>query len=280
MIAILGATGQLGTAFVRLLGKSAAPITRDELDLSDTPSIATWANDTRPELMINCAGYTDVDAAEMNEGASHLVNTLAVGALARAASDIGSRFVTFSTDYVFDGNKTTGYIESDAPNPMSVYGRTKLEGEQLARSVNPESLVIRTSWVLSGTHPNFAATMLRLIRKGQVRVVNDQRGRPTVVDDLAKSTLTCLDSGASGVLHLTNQGETTWFGLAQEVAELAGLDRARVKPCSTADFPRPAARPANSVLDSERFADLAIPPTPHYRESLDAVVQSLVERGY
>ena len=280
MIAILGATGQLGTAFMRLLGESATPITRNELDLTDTPSIIAWASDTRPELMINCAAFTDVDAAEVNEAASQLVNTVAVGALAQAASDIGSKFVTFSTDYVFDGNKTTGYIESDAPNPQSTYGRTKLEGEQLARSANPDSLVIRTSWVLSGTHPNFAATMLRLIRKGSVRVVNDQRGRPTVVDDLAKSTLDCLYSGATGVLHLTNQGETTWFGLAQEVADLAGLDRGRVTACSTADFPLPAARPANSVLDSERLSDLPIRLMPQYRDSLETVVQGLIERGY
>ena len=280
MIAVLGADGQLGSAFMRLLGYGATPVTRTELDLTDPRALNPWLADHDPELVINCAAYTAVDAAEKDEETARAVNALAVGALAGAAVVHGFRFITFSTDYVFDGSKPTGYFESDATNPLSVYGLTKLEGEELALLANPESLIVRTSWLLSGTHPNFAAKMIDLIEKGHVNVVTDQRGRPTVVDDLAAATLAGFEAGATGILHLANSGETTWYELAREVAELAGLDPNRVAPCTTADYPRPAARPANSILDSERFADLGIEPLPSYQDSLASVVHDLLRRDH
>jgi dTDP-4-dehydrorhamnose reductase len=185
--------------------------------------------------------------------------------------------VTFSTDYVFDGTTTGGYVESDQTNPQTVYGVTKLEGEQLALHDHPDALVVRTSWLLSGTHPNFASTMIKLTRNGPVSVVDDQRGRPTLADDLARVTLDAIDHGATGVLHLANEGVTTWFGLAREIAAIAGLDPERVSPCTTAEFPRPAPRPADSVLNSERLAGLAIEPMPPYRPGLEAAVRALMD---
>ncbi|MFQ5524308.1 MAG: dTDP-4-dehydrorhamnose reductase [Acidimicrobiia bacterium] len=280
MIAVLGAGGQLGSAFCRLLGAAAHPVTRAELDLTDLAAIQPWMEARRPEVVVNCAAYTAVDAAEEDEATARRVNADAVGVLAEAARDSGARLVTFSTDYVFDGTKPEPYVESDPPHPMSAYGRTKAEGERLALEANPEALVVRTSWVLSGTHPNFAATMLRLIRQGPVQVVNDQRGRPTIVDDLAPATLACVEAGAYGIVHLTNQGETTWYGLACEIAQIAGLDPDRVSPCTTEEFPRPAPRPANSVLDSERLEGLGVAALPHYRPSLERVVADLVARGF
>jgi dTDP-4-dehydrorhamnose reductase len=275
VIAVLGANGQLGSAFARFLGRSASLLTRADLDLRDLDAVRTWADDERPTAIINCAAYTAVDAAETDEQSARTVNALAVGALADACAIQGSKLVTFSTDYVFDGEAPTGYIESATPNPVNAYGRTKLEGERLALAAGGDVLIIRTSWVMSGTHPSFASKMLDLIGKGPVSVVDDQRGRPTFADDLAKATVDTILAGASGVLHLTNQGETTWFGLAREIAEIAGLPSDRVLPCSSSDFTRPARRPHNSVLDSDRLGALGVPPPPHYRDALEDAIRQL-----
>ncbi|HLF43280.1 MAG TPA: dTDP-4-dehydrorhamnose reductase [Acidimicrobiia bacterium] len=279
MIAVLGAGGQLGTAFIRLLDGDAVPLTRADIDLTRPEEIEPWIASNRPELVINCAAYTAVDAAEEHESTARLVNATAVGYLAESTARRGAGLVTFSTDYVFDGTKDSGYFESDPPHPLNVYGETKLEGEQLAMEKHPGVLVIRTSWVLSGTHRNFASSMLELIAKGPVRVVNDQRGKPTLVDDLAAATMEAVQREASGVVHLTNQGETTWFGLARDIAEFSGLDPDHVMPITTDQFPRPAARPTNSVLDSERLDELSLDPLPHYRPSLRRAVEQLLSTG-
>lgn len=268
MIAVLGSNGQLGAAFLRLLGGDASPVPRTHLDLEDIETIPAWVERNRPETIINCAAYTSVDAAETDRNTARLVNAVAVGALAEAANDQGSKLVTFSTDYVFDGEKTTGYVESDIPNPLNVYGRTKLEGERLALSRHSRALVIRTSWLLSTTHPNFLTTMLATLAEGEVLVVDDQRGRPTFVDDLVRGTLAAMDGEASGVLHLTNSGVATWSQLAREIATLAGYDPNQIKPISSASLDRPALRPANSILDSHRIEDLGLDAMPHYSESL------------
>ena len=278
MIVVTGPTGQLGTAFGRLLeGREVRNLSETELDFKHLEEIPRALAAIGPSMVINCAAYTAVDAAEEDEGTARIVNATAVGALAAACADIGARFVTFSTDYVFDGTSADGYVESDRPNPMSAYGRTKLEGERLALDRNPDALVVRTSWLLSGTHANFAATMIELIGRGPVRVVDDQRGRPTLVDDLARATVDAVGRGATGILHLANEGITTWYGLAREVASIAGLDPERVTPCSTDEFPRPAPRPADSVLNSERLAELGIDPMPPYQPSLAAAVKQLLD---
>lgn len=279
MIAVLGAGGQLGTAFIGLLDGDAVPLTRADIDLTRPEEIEPWIASNRPALVINCAAYTAVDAAEEHESTARLVNATAVGYLAESTARHGAGFVTFSTDYVFDGTKDSGYIESDPPHPLNVYGETKLEGEQLAMEINPGVLVIRTSWVLSGTHRNFASAMLELIAKGPVLVVNDQRGKPTLVDDLAAATMEAVQREASGVVHLTNQGETTWFGLARDIAEFSGLDLDHVMPITTDQFSRPATRPTNSVLDSERLDELSLAPLPHYRPSLRRAVEQLLSTG-
>ncbi|MEX2653200.1 MAG: dTDP-4-dehydrorhamnose reductase [Acidimicrobiia bacterium] len=278
MIAVLGANGQLGSAFVRALNYSCHAVTREELDLADPEAIRPWVESEKPELVINCAAYTAVDAAETDAETARAVNALAVEALAAATARHGARLVTFSTDYVFDGEKETGYVESDLPNPLNVYGRTKLEGEQLALKANPDGLVIRTSWLLSATHRNFLTTMLAQLGD-EVSVVDDQRGRPTFVDDLVIATLEAVDTDASGILHLTNQGETTWFELAREIAVLAGLDPGLVRPISSSELARPAIRPANSVLDSERLDGLGIDELSPYRRALKLATQAQSLRG-
>jgi dTDP-4-dehydrorhamnose reductase len=278
VIAVLGSRGQLGSAFARLLGDEANLLTRSDLDLRNHDGIRAWVQSARPEVILNCAAYTAVDAAETDQHTARAVNALAVGALAQACSVTGTRLVTFSTDYVFNGRKQTPYVESDPPDPLNVYGATKAEGEDLALALGAEVLIVRTSWVMSGTHPSFLSKMLDLITAGPVRVVDDQRGRPTFVDDLAVGTMGALEAGATGLLHLTNEGETTWFGLARQIAELAGLDPERVQPSSSDDFPRPALRPHNSLLDSERRGPLGLPPLPHYQASLKPTIDQ-VRRG-
>jgi dTDP-4-dehydrorhamnose reductase len=278
MIVVTGASGQLGTAFRRLLSdRDVRYLDEDELDFENLEEIPQVLAAINPSLVINCAAYTAVDAAEENERLARIVNTTAVGELARASADIGAQFVTFSTDYVFDGTKVGGYLESDPTDPVSVYGRTKADGERLAQAAHPGSLIVRTSWLLSGTHANFASTMIKLINRGPVKVVDDQRGRPTLANDLARVTLDAVDHGATGVVHLANEGPTTWYGLARDIAVIANLDVDRVTPCSTDEFPRPAPRPANSVLDSERVSGFGIEPMPHYRHGLEAAVESLLK---
>ncbi len=272
MIVVTGADGQLGTAFRKILTDDVVFLTRATLDLGDLGRIGPTLAGLQPSAVINCAAYTAVDGAESEEDTASTINGRAVHEMATVCRDAGVRFVTFSTDYVFDGTKDGGYVESDAPNPINAYGRSKLLGERLALEANPDALIIRTSWLLSGTHPNFALTMLRLLGKRDVSVVNDQFGRPTLVDDLARATLEAVDDGVTGVLHLANVGVTTWFELARQVADIAGLDSARVHPCATAEYPTLAARPPNSVLDSERLSS----PMPRYEASLTAAVQSLL----
>lgn len=272
---VTGATGQLGTAFRAVAGRTTAFLARSDLDLSQPLRVAQVLDDLEPKLVINCAGYTAVDRAESEPEIARAVNTESVEALAEWCHRKNARLVTFSTDYVFDGTKDGGYVESDTTNPLNVYGATKLAGEQLALAAAPDTLVVRTSWVLSGTHPNFAATMLRLARARAVDVVDDQRGRPTLVDDLAPAVMGAITAGATGILHLTNQGAVTWYGLARMVLDMAGVEDAELSPCTTAEFPRPATRPANSVLDSERLEELGLEPMPHFEPALRRAVAML-----
>jgi len=270
VIVVTGAHGQLGTAFLKLIPE-ATGLARDDLNLSEPTSIRPTLNSLRPSLVVNCAAYTAVDAAEKDAENARIVNAQSVRELASTCADIGARFVTFSTDYVFDGSKAEPYVESDPTRPINVYGETKAEGEQAAIEANPDALIIRTSWVLSGTHPNFTSTMLQLAARGKATVVNDQIGRPTMANDLARGTMQVLDDGLTGILHLANQGALSWFELARIVFEMGGFDSHAVEPCASSEFPRPAPRPANSVLNSERVGDVL----PHFETELAAAVLAL-----
>ena len=180
---------------------------------------------------------------------------------------------------MFAGDGDRPYLESDPIAPINAYGRSKAEGERFAQQTHPDALIVRTSWLVSGTHPNFVATMIRLARERDLSVVADQRGRPTVVDDLAAATLAALDRGATGILHLSNEGVTTWYELARAAVELAGIDPDRIRPISTDEYPTPAARPAYSVLGSQRLDELGLAPLPPWRDSLPAVVERLTGPG-
>jgi dTDP-4-dehydrorhamnose reductase len=275
MILVTGVSGQLGHAFRTRLGDGAVYLDRDGLDLTQTSRIRQVVEDHSPTVVINCAAYTAVDRAETDRDTARSVNATAVGALAEVCADIGAKLITYSTDYVFDGSKVGGYVESDAAAPINVYGTTKRDGEVLALAADPTALVIRTSWVMSGTHRSFASVMRDLVRKGEVTVVDDQIGRPTFVDDLVTGTLGALDGDASGILHLTNTGSATWYDIAREIALLEGLDPGRVRPCTTADFPTAARRPANSVLDSQRTGPLGLHPLRGWQPALAEALAQL-----
>jgi dTDP-4-dehydrorhamnose reductase len=263
----------LGTAFTRLLGPDAVPLVRSDLDLLRTETVGPTLDGIGPDAVVNCAAYTNVDKAESEEELASRVNGEAVAVLAEWADDSDVPFLTFSTDYVFDGRASTPYLESSPTDPVNAYGRSKLEGERAA--LEHGGLVVRTSWVISGSHPNFVATMIKLAGERQLQVVDDQWGCPTVCDDLAVASHAALQSGLRGLLHLTNQGPTTWFELARAAVTEAGSDPEVISPCSTAEYPTEAVRPAFSVLDSERLDGSGISRLPHWRESLPQVVAEI-----
>ncbi len=276
MIVITGSTGQLGTAFRRMQLPDVRFVDRSEAEFTRPDKVARLIVDLRPEVVVNCAAYVAVDAAETDEETANLVNHKSVEAAARACQEIGARFVTYSTDYVFDGTKATPYLESDLRNPINAYGRTKAAGEVACLAESPDALVIRTSWVLSSTHPNFVRTMLELGLQGKpLRVVDDQRGQATLADDLARSTLIALERETTGILHLSNPGPLTWYELARRCFKLAGMDTGLLTPCSTEEFPRPALRPANSVLWSERLEENDPMQLPSIEEALRRLIGEL-----
>lgn len=274
---LLGASGQLGSAFVRLIDDVVAP-THEEFDLETlTPDKGSeLVESVEPDILINCAAWTAVDPAEDHEVEATKVNGTAVGLLAETADRVGIPFVTFSTDYVFDGSSSRPYRETDVPNPVNAYGRSKLAGEKAALKY-PGSLVIRTSWVQSGTHPCFVRTMVELARdRDELKVVNDQIGRPTFVEDLAAATITALELGVTGLLHVANAGKASWYEVAVETLRYAGLNT-RILPVSSAEFETLAKRPMNSVLDTSRMLDLGIPSLPDWQASLRPAVTSIMQ---
>lgn len=277
---VVGAGGQLGTDLLGVLGASATGLTRRDLDVTDgaavRAAVGDWALAVRdlPGRMavFNAAAWTDVDGAETAEDDAYAANTTAPAHLAIAAEAAGARLVHVSTDYVFAGDATAPY-EVDAPtNPRSAYGRTKLAGEQAVLAAGPHSYVVRTAWVYGATGGNFVKTMARLEReRDTVSVVDDQRGSPTWSLDLARGLVSLVREGtAPGVYHATNTGETTWYGLARAVFEELGADPDRVRPCTSADFPRPAPRPAYSVLSDLEWREAGLTPLPPWRVALTA----------
>ena len=258
MILIIGKDGQLGTAFASLLGARAQILGIDELDLLEADRIATKLNSFEPELVINCAAHTQVDLAESEEDKAFALNAVAVGELARWTARHSVPFVTYSTDYVFDGTKSTPYTESDLPHPLNTYGVSKLAGEEFALEANPATLIVRTSWLLSGTHPNFLSAVIAQARRGPLRVVDDQVGVPNIATDIAAATLEAVDKQISGLLHLSSNDETTWYGLARAGLERGDFDPDLVHTATTAEYVGAALRPVYGVLASERATGITV----------------------
>jgi dTDP-4-dehydrorhamnose reductase len=278
---VTGATGQLGTDLQAVLaGEDVTALGRAELDLTDETQVRSavrgWMEGAsgRP-VLVNAAAYTAVDAAETDEATAELVNGAAPGWLAQELAGRG-RLVHVSTDYVFDGTATRPYAVDDDPAPRTAYGRTKLAGERAVAAAGADAVVVRTAWVYAAHGSNFVRTMLRLeAERDTVSVVADQTGSPTWSADLARGLVQAASSGVTGLLHATNSGATTWHGLARAVFELSGADPARVLPTTTDAFPRPAHRPAYSVLDPASWTAAGLPALPPWRESLRACLAQL-----
>lgn len=265
---ILGAGGMLarGLAAER---PGAVSLGISELDVTDAAALAR-AIVPGVTVVWNAAADTRVDLCESDPG--HLaVNDVAVGEIARLCREAGALLVHVSTDYVFDGRPGRPWREDDPVAPVNAYGRGKLGGERRALASGAEVLVVRTSWVFAPGGANFVDTMLGLAASGrtELKVVDDQRGRPTYAPDLARALVRLVSAGARGLVHFANGGETTWYGLAKEALARGGYSQVRLVPCTTAEFPRPAARPANSVLDTARYERLAGEAPRHHLEALD-----------
>ena len=266
---ITGAGGMLGHDLQRALaGREVAARDRSSLDITDESAVRDAVEGM--DVVINAAAYTKVDDAETHEPEARAINALGAYNLASASAVTGARFVQFSTDYVFDGTATTPYPEDAPRHPVSAYGRTKAEGEELALVANPDTVVVRTAWLYGADGPNFARTMLRLAaERPTVSVVDDQLGQPTWTHDLAEQVVALLDAAApAGIYHGTNAGETTWYGFARAVFELGGHDPDRVQPTTSAEFVRPAPRPAYSVLGHARWAEAGLAPMRPWHDAL------------
>lgn len=278
---VTGATGMLGQDLQKVLaGRPVTALGRADLDVTDADAVAAAVEGH--DCIVNCAAYTKVDDAETHESLAFAVNATGAGNLAAAAAKHGARLVQLSTDYVFDGTATEPYPEDAPRHPVSAYGRTKAEGERLALELNPgRTFVVRTAWLYGRHGPNFAKTMLRLAADHEtVSVVNDQLGQPTWTLDLARQIVGMLDADApDGIYHATNSGQASWYEFAKAVFSVAGLDADRVKPTSSAQFVRPAPRPAYSVLGHEAWRRSGLEPMRDWREALaDAAEQGVVER--
>ena len=264
-ILIRGKTGQVALELQKHLSGLGELIVlgRNDLDLSKPEQIRAQVRAHRPDLIINAAAHTAVDLAESEPELAFAINGIAPGVFAEEAAALGIPLIHYSTDYVFDGNKPAPYTEDDTPNPLGVYGKSKLAGERAIAATGAEHLILRTSWVYSTHGKNFLLTMQRLLQeRPELRVVADQIGAPTWAGTIARSTRLLIErwqaaeAGAWGVYHLTAQGETSWFGFTQAIAEHLS---AQGKPCATLEpipasaYPTPAARPQNSRLDCSRL---------------------------
>lgn len=280
-VVVLGAGGQLGAETVRYCrerGDDVVALAHDALDVRDESAVQSVLRSTRPALVINCAAWTAVDACEASPERAHAVNALGAANVAESVTTVGAHLVHISTDYVFDGTLDRPYSENDAPNPLGVYGRSKLAGELAVLQRAPTATVVRTSWLCGALGPNMVKTVLGLASRNQpLRFVNDQRGCPTFTADLAPLLRVLGDQRVSGVVHATNQRSVSWYEFTREVLECAGYDPSCVAPITTDELqpPRPAPRPRNSVLDNAVLRSLGIPLLRDFREPLAELVVHL-----
>ena len=303
-ILITGYGGQVGDALKHALapfGELFAP-TRNELNLTDTESIRRAMREFQPRWVVNAAAHTAVDKAESEPELAFAINATGPAILAEEAKKLGAALIHYSTDYVFDGSKKTPWVESDTPSPLNVYGESKLAGEVALAESGVPHLTFRTSWVYGATGKNFVRSILKFAReRDQLKIVADQHGAPTWSFELARLTAHAIEilerraaeancslqeavAPVSGVYHATGGGETTWFGFTvQAIAELQRLKPqlklASVEPISTAEYPTPARRPVNSVLDCSKLERVLEWRMPDWRESVATVVGELDRLG-
>jgi len=288
-ILIFGRAGQVGWELREKLARlgQVTSVGTPEVDFAKPESIRAAVRAAKPTVIVNAAAFTAVDKAESTPELAWAINAVAPGVIAEEAKKLGSLLVHYSTDYVYDGSKSGPWVETDAPNPLNVYGKTKLAGDDAIAAVSGDYLILRTSWVYGARGSNFLLTVLRLAKeRSELRIVDDQTGSPTSSVSIAQATAQVLAqvlapegdglAGRSGVYHLTNSGATTWFGFAK-----AFLSRQtacpKLTPISTTEYPLPARRPMNSVLSCEKLAETFGVRTPSWEQALEQVLETLPE---
>jgi len=251
-ILITGASGMLGSDIVKVCGREhdIIGVSSADFDITDLMAAREYVNAAKPDTIIHPAAYTDVDGCEKNVDKAFKVNALGARNIAIAACEVNASVAYISTDYVYDGKKSSPYFEYDAVNPLSVYGRSKLEGENFIKSLASKYYIIRTSWLFGKNGKNFVRTMFELSKtRDTLNIVNDQIGSPTYSLDLAKAIKQLIESRYYGTYHLTNDGHCSWFDFAKETFEIAGITHMKLIPITTEELGRPAPRPKNSVLE-------------------------------
>jgi dTDP-4-dehydrorhamnose reductase len=285
-ILVTGSNGQVGSALQEALvglGEIIA-VDRIQLDLSSLDTIRDVVRSIRPSIIVNAAAYTAVDQAESDEATAYRINADAPGVLAEEAKHLGAALIHYSTDYVYDGSKSGAWIENDATGPLSVYGRSKLAGEEAIMSTGVPHLILRTSWVYGLHGKNFLLTMLRLAQsRTELSIVNDQIGAPTWSRTIAQATASIIkkfpDLAAanhlSGIYHLCSGGQTSWYGFAEKIfAHPLIQQKPQLHPITTADYPTPAVRPKNSVLNTDKF-ETVFTQLPSWEEALTECLQQI-----
>lgn len=252
---------------------------RDRLDITSPTQIARFLEETAPEVVVNCAAYTAVDAAEEDEAAAFALNATAPQLLARATAACGATLVQVSTDYVFPGEADRDLDEGEPVGPLSAYGRTKAAGEWAVRAENPHSYVTRTAWLYGEGGPCFPKTLARVLQQnGQANVVDDQYGQPTWTKDVARVIVDLVERSAPyGTYHATSAGKTTWYGFTRAIAETLGISPEAVHPVSTQDFPRPAPRPKWSVLGHRALVDAGVEPIGQWRQRWSVAAPAVLD---
>ena len=295
-ILLTGVNGQVGHALQQKLSNyQVFALNRDQLDLSDKDAIRRVVQAIKPDLIINPAAYTAVDKAESEPDLAYAINAIAPQVLAEEAAKLNAALIHFSTDYVYDGSKIENYVETDAVNPLSVYGKSKLAGELAINVVGLPHLILRTSWVYGAYGKNFLKTIIRLAsERDSLRIVADQFGAPTSSESISDAVIELLNSwqplelSQTGVYHFTNQGKTSWHGFSSEIVneynrlatskslQMLKANVENIEPITTADYPTPAARPANSTLSNQKLKQVFNVSLPSWEQGLQQVMQSLV----
>ena len=276
-VTVFGAAGLLGHVLVEeLKSEQLTALTSRDADLRDLLQVQRAVRASRPDWIILCAAYTGVDDCESHRDLAFAVNRDGAIHVAQVASEVGSRLMFLSTDYVFDGNKGSPHETSDARKPINVYGESKARAEERLLEIMPEVCIVRTSWLFGHGGLCFPATILKLAStRPEISVVNDQRGCPTFTRDLASTLVKLCHLSARGIVHATNSGDCTWYEFAKEIVRMAGL-RTDVKPITTAEFPRPARRPAYSVLSPTSLHAYGVR-MPEWRDALRRYLEARAE---
>ena len=277
-VLVLGSEGQLGSELRRVLVEHDMTTARhDEVDIAQIARVIDFARHARPDVIVNAAGYTDVDGCEKNKETAFLVNAIGARNAAIAARKVEADLIHISTDYVFDGNKEEPYLESDSAQPLNIYGWSKLLGERMVMEQNLQTFILRVAWLYGSVGRNFVKTMLALAKdKEELNVVEDQMGTPTFAGDVARQIKLLMDTESYGLYHCTSQGCCTWYEFAREIFRLAGIP-VRVIPVTSAEYPRPARRPAFSVLDNLMLRVQGLDIMPTWKDSLAAHIEEIKE---